>query len=39
MRSLAHAGAHGFLVQVIDPAEEDFPFTGRVRFEARNPRR
>jgi uncharacterized protein (DUF58 family) len=34
MRSLAHAGAHGFLVQVIDPAEEDFPFSGRVRFEA-----
>jgi uncharacterized protein (DUF58 family) len=34
MRALAHAGAHGFLVQVIDPAEEDFPFAGRVRFEA-----
>ena len=34
MRALAHAGAHGFLVQVIDPAEEDFPFTGRVRFES-----
>ncbi len=34
MRALAHEGAHGFLVQVIDPAEEDFPFTGRVRFEA-----
>lgn len=37
MRALAHAGAHGYLVQVIDPAEEDFPFTGRVKFEA--PRR
>lgn len=37
MRALAHAGAHGFLVQVIDPAEEDFPFSGRVRFE--DPRR
>jgi uncharacterized protein (DUF58 family) len=34
MRALAHAGAHGFLVQVIDPAEEDFPFIGRVKFEA-----
>jgi len=34
MRALAHAGAHGFLVQVVDPAEEDFPFSGRVRFEA-----
>jgi uncharacterized protein (DUF58 family) len=34
MRALAHAGTHGFLVQVIDPAEEDFPFMGRVKFEA-----
>jgi uncharacterized protein (DUF58 family) len=33
MRALAHAGVHGFLVQVIDPAEEDFPFMGRVCFE------
>lgn len=37
MRALAHAGVHGFLVQVIDPAEEDFPFSGRVKFE--NPTR
>ena len=37
MRALAHAGAHGFLVQVVDPAEEDFPFSGRVKFES--PRR
>ena len=34
MRALAHAGAHGFLVQVSDPAEEDFPYQGRVRFES-----
>jgi uncharacterized protein (DUF58 family) len=33
MRTLAHAGVHGYLVQVIDPAEVDFPFTGRVKFE------
>jgi uncharacterized protein (DUF58 family) len=36
MKTLAYSGAHGFLVQVIDPAEEDFPFTGRARFEARS---
>jgi uncharacterized protein (DUF58 family) len=35
MKRLAYSGAHGFLVQMIDPAEEDFPFTGRARFEAR----
>jgi uncharacterized protein (DUF58 family) len=34
MRGYANAGVKGFLVQIIDPAEEDFPFTGRVRFEA-----
>jgi uncharacterized protein (DUF58 family) len=28
------AGVKGFLVQVNDPAEEDFPFTGRVRFQS-----
>jgi uncharacterized protein (DUF58 family) len=33
LRALAHAGVHGYLVQVIDPAEEDFPFSGRVKFE------
>ncbi len=33
MRGFANAGVNGFLVQIIDPAEEDFPFTGRVRFE------
>ena len=34
MKALAYSGAHGYLVQIIDPAEEDFPFTGRARFEA-----
>jgi uncharacterized protein (DUF58 family) len=34
MKRLAYSGAHGYLVQIIDPAEEDFPFTGRARFEA-----
>lgn len=30
--SLASSGAHGVLLQVCDPAEEDFPFEGRVEF-------
>lgn len=34
MRGFANAGVRGFLMQIIDPAEEDFPYTGRVRFEA-----
>jgi len=34
MRAFANAGVKGYLTQIIDPAEEDFPFTGRVRFEA-----
>jgi uncharacterized protein (DUF58 family) len=34
MSALAAAGVRGFLVMVNDPAEEDFPFDGRVRFEA-----
>ena len=34
MKALAYSGAHGYLVQIVDPAEEDFPFTGRARFEA-----
>ncbi|MCU0789670.1 MAG: DUF58 domain-containing protein [Nitratireductor sp.] len=32
MRSMAHRGARGHLVQVVDPAEEDFPYAGRVEF-------
>jgi uncharacterized protein (DUF58 family) len=34
MKRLARAGLTGHLVQIVDPAEEDFPFTGRTRFEA-----
>ncbi|MGH6872237.1 MAG: DUF58 domain-containing protein [Rhizomicrobium sp.] len=34
LRRLSHAGLTGHLVHVIDPAEEDFPFQGRTRFEA-----
>jgi uncharacterized protein (DUF58 family) len=30
----AAAGIKGHLLQIADPAEEDLPFTGRVRFEA-----
>jgi len=30
---LAAAGLKGHLLQVVDPAEEDLPFDGRVRFE------
>jgi uncharacterized protein (DUF58 family) len=32
-RRLSGAGASGHLIQIIDPAEEDFPFEGRTRFE------
>lgn len=38
MARLSSAQVHGVLVQVIDPAEEDFPFEGRIRFEAVNTR-
>jgi uncharacterized protein (DUF58 family) len=34
MRGFANSGVKGFLAQMIDPAEEDFPYSGRVRFEA-----
>jgi uncharacterized protein (DUF58 family) len=34
MKRLARAGLSGHLVHIVDPAEEDFPFTGRTRFEA-----
>lgn len=33
VRKLASAGFGGHLVHLIDPAEEDFPFSGRTRFE------
>ncbi|MEJ1967294.1 MAG: DUF58 domain-containing protein [Rhizomicrobium sp.] len=33
LRRLAHSAVTGQIVHIIDPAEEDFPFTGRTRFE------
>jgi uncharacterized protein (DUF58 family) len=36
MRRLARSGLAGHLVQIVDPAEEDFPFAGRTRFESAN---
>ncbi|MGI9508999.1 MAG: DUF58 domain-containing protein [Geminicoccaceae bacterium] len=33
LRGFAGVGAHGHLLQVLDPAEEDLPFDGRVRFD------
>jgi uncharacterized protein (DUF58 family) len=30
--NLSSTGAHGHLVQVVDPAEETFPYSGRVQF-------
>lgn len=32
MGGLAATGAHGTLIQVVDPAEETFPYSGRVEF-------
>ena len=34
LRGLARAGIRGHLVRIVDPAEEDFPYHGRARFEA-----
>jgi uncharacterized protein (DUF58 family) len=34
LRRLARAGLSGHLVHIIDPAEADFPFAGRTRFES-----
>jgi len=34
MRQFARAGITGHLVRIIDPAEEDFPYSGRARFES-----
>ncbi|MGD0190505.1 MAG: DUF58 domain-containing protein [Rhizomicrobium sp.] len=34
LRRLARTGLTGHLVHVIDPAEEEFPFAGRTRFES-----
>ena len=32
LAGLSASGAHGTLVQVVDPAEESFPYAGRVEF-------
>jgi uncharacterized protein (DUF58 family) len=32
LAGLSAAGAHGKLVQVVDPAEETFPYSGRIEF-------
>lgn len=29
---LSSSGAHGTLLQVVDPAEETFPYSGRIEF-------
>ena len=34
MQAFARAGAVGHLVRIVDPAEEDFPYPGRTRFES-----
>ena len=34
MRRIAREGLTGHLVRIVDPAEEDFPFAGRTRFES-----
>jgi uncharacterized protein (DUF58 family) len=34
LRRLARSGLTGHLVHIVDPAEEDFPFAGRTRFES-----
>jgi uncharacterized protein (DUF58 family) len=34
MKHLSRLGVVGHLVRIIDPAEEDFPYTGRTRFES-----
>ena len=32
IETLAHGGAHGHVIQVVDPSEETFPFSGRIAF-------
>jgi uncharacterized protein (DUF58 family) len=32
LAGLSGSGAHGTMVQVVDPAEESFPYSGRVEF-------
>jgi uncharacterized protein (DUF58 family) len=38
LEKMAGGGLSGHLVQIVDPAEQDFPFSGRTRFEWRNMR-
>ncbi|MFS8035528.1 DUF58 domain-containing protein [Xanthobacter sp. AM11] len=33
LHALAASGAHGHVVQIVDPAEETFPFSGRIEFQ------
>jgi len=33
LRRLSHSAVTGVLLHIVDPAEEDFPFSGRTRFE------
>ncbi len=32
LAGLSSSGAHGVLVQIVDPAEETFPYSGRIEF-------
>ena len=32
LAGLSSSGAHGTLIQIVDPAEESFPYSGRVEF-------
>ncbi len=32
LAGLSSSGAHGTLIQVVDPAEESFPYSGRIEF-------
>ena len=32
LAGLSAAGAHGTLIQIVDPAEESFPYSGRIEF-------
>ena len=34
MQKLSERGVEGHLVRIVDPAEEDFPYSGRTRFES-----
>ena len=32
LAGLSASGAHGALIQIVDPAEESFPYSGRIEF-------